>query len=72
MCNASNEKSSIVLDKNANNIFEMAKKDRFLKNRVSRAGVAGKDQWMKKLTWKNLNQVNLTLALTSTLIRAAI
>ena len=44
----------------------------FLKNRVSRAGVAGKDQWMKKLTWKNLNQVNLTLALTSTFITAAI
>ena len=53
-------------------LWDGKKKDRFLKNRVSRAGVAGKDQWMKKLTWKNLNQVNHPLALTSAFITAAI
>ena len=48
MCNASNEKSSIVLDKNGNNIFEMAKKRQISKKQ----GVEGGGGWERPMDEK--------------------
>ena len=52
MCNASNEKPSVVLDKNANNIVEMARNQKQYYRFLKKQGVEGGGGWERPMDEK--------------------